>query len=65
MDDLRKMDGMACIMYVFAIYVCVILHDNPISLPGGGTSQYNEHFRLRERSFLGERERLRPPRLER
>lgn len=31
--------------------------------PGGGTSQYNEHFRLRERSFLpGERERLRPPR---
>lgn len=35
-----------------------------IHKPGGGTSQYNEHFRLRERCFLpGERERLRPPRL--
>lgn len=27
--------------------------------PGGGTSQYNEHFRLRERCcFFGERDRL-------
>lgn len=36
-------------IYLFAIYT-----------PGGGTSQYNEHFRRRERCFFaGERERLR------